>query len=195
MHVMSLDLEYNQPLQEILQIGVAVGDTETGEILEAYEGYVNSREHVHWMVKKITKITSEIAANAPPLSVTYRDVYEIFKKYKCEPNPIVWGGPDHNSLRNQIITDSVEMPWIFSEEHIDAQHLYHMYRLSMRLNVKGSLKKALQSLGDDFIGRVHSAKDDAINTFRIYKMVTDLAREQEGVYDECKFRHAFIFRL
>ena len=52
MNVMALDLELNQPSKSIIQIGICIGNIQTGEILEKLDWIIKQPEEINPFITK-----------------------------------------------------------------------------------------------------------------------------------------------
>src|SRR5260370_816368 len=105
MIVLSLDLEMNQPSENIIQIGAVTGDILTGEItgrctllVKLPEGEVVS--------PFITNLTGIEQSDLDQFGMTLEEAYEQLKDFMKASgaflNPITWGGGDSAFLRAQL---------------------------------------------------------------------------------------------
>ena len=166
-NIISLDMEYEQPCQTIIQVGVIVGNLKTGEILEEYCEHVKSTLLLSEYIKKLTGIKQRDIDNGISLPEIYEDLKNLHEKYKCFRNCITWGGGDSQDLRNSLNLDD-EM-FLFGRRWIDVKTVFISYMFSKGESHKSGLAKSLLRLGMQFKGKKHNAKDDALNTFLIYR--------------------------
>ena len=166
-NIISLDMEYEQPCQTIIQVGVVVGNLKSGEIFEEYCEHVKVTLLVSDYIKKLTGIKQRDIDNGISLTEIYEDFKKIHEKYKCFRNPLTWGGGDSQDLRNSLDLDD-EM-FLFGRRWIDVKTLFISYMFSKGESPKSGLAKSLVRLGMNFDGKKHNAKDDAKNTFLIYR--------------------------
>lgn len=178
MIVMALDLEMNKKevinLQtgktettcKIIEVGVTVGETTTGEVLETLSVIVNPHEELAPFIIELTSIQQEDVDNGVSLLEAYEQVKALHKKYNCFCNPVVWGQGDPELLKTQL--GSVVPGWIFGRRHIDTKTLYVSYRIANGSPIQGGLAKAMTKFGLAFKGKKHRAVDDSLNTFVFY---------------------------
>jgi len=165
MILLSLDLEMAQPCGTIIQVGYAIGDTATGEILLSATYNIKSDVVVSEFITKLTGITQDVVDAGTSLYEAYEQMAKYHAKYKCLMNPLTWGGGDSETLRNQLGADG---QWVFGRRWIDAKTVYISRRMAQGLPFVGGLKKSMGRMGMAFEGEAHRAEVDAINTFRIY---------------------------
>ena len=173
MILMALDLEMNQPSGRIIEIGVAIGDTETNNVLYKEGFIVNPFEKLNPYITDLTSITEEmIEKEGMFLHEAYEKVKALHKQYQCFINPLTWGGGDSEELKQQLLKDAqlndTKLEWCFGRRWIDAKTLYVAYRVANSKPLSGGLAKAMTKFDLAFVGRKHRAVDDAYNTFKIF---------------------------
>jgi len=174
-NIISLDMEYEQPCQTIIQVGVVVGNLKSGEILEEYCSHVKVDILLSEYIRKLTGIKQKDIDNGKSLQKIYEDLKELHKKYECFRNPLCWGGGDSVDLRNNLNLDD-EM-FLFGRRWIDVKTVFISYMFSKGESHKSGLAKSLIRLGMNFNGKKHNARDDARNTFFIYKKLLEIIKE------------------
>lgn len=163
---MAIDLEMNQPSEKIIQIGVVIGNINSGEILKEKSYSIKIDEPLNPYIISLTKITDENLQKGISLLEAYNELKIIHKEYNCFINPITWGGGDSQELRIQLGLEKEK--FLFGRRWIDAKTLYCSYRIANKQFPAGGLAKALTNLKLKFKGQKHNALDDARNTFIIY---------------------------
>jgi inhibitor of KinA sporulation pathway (predicted exonuclease) len=169
-YFLAIDLELNQPSNTIIQLGWAIGNIKSGEIVETGSNIVYTTETINPEIVALTKITDEQIAQGVSLVDAYNTMMASCERWDCFINPITWGGGDSQLLKEQLPTDIV---WKLGRRWIDAKTVYCSWRLAHFEEPAGGLAKALTKLGLAFQGRKHNAVDDAVNTFRIYRRLLD----------------------
>jgi inhibitor of KinA sporulation pathway (predicted exonuclease) len=165
-NILSLDLELNQPSNTIIQLGIAVGNLNTGEILLKEVIDIHTTEILNPFIIDLTGIRQIDVDHGQPLQSAYERMVSIANQYDTFINPITWGGGDTETLRKQLDLDHDR--WRFGRRWIDVKTVYIAWRTAQQKEVQGGLAKAMTKLGLCFSGRKHNAGDDAANTFRIY---------------------------
>jgi inhibitor of KinA sporulation pathway (predicted exonuclease) len=169
---MSLDLEMNQPSGTIIQVGIAVGNLESGEIIESICWDIKTQEQISKFIQDLTGITQGAVENGEELYYVYQVLKNRHLMYGCFRNCLTWGGGDSETLRTQLGLD--DEAFLFGRRWIDAKTLFISRCFSLGLKHQSGLAKAMSRLGLQFKGRKHNAMDDAINTFYIYhKLIQD----------------------
>lgn len=174
MHYIVLDLEWNQALSretvrnqgfplmgEIIQIG-AVRLLTDGTICDSLRLIVSPKYYrkMHWNVRKLTGITTEILENGIPFPMAY----EQLMAWCGEDFAFLTWGPDdipmlHSNLRLHGIDASGFPPFY------DLQKLFHRTISSQKQ--QWSLADALQHLGIQNVHPPHDALNDALNAAMI----------------------------
>lgn len=166
-NIISLDMEFEQPSQEIIQVGVVVGNLNSGEILEEYCEHVNVKTQVSEYIQKLTGIKQSDIDDGKLLTQIYSDLIKLHENYNCFRNPLTWGGGDSEHLRHSLTLDD-EM-FLFGRRWIDVKTLFISFMFSQGESHRSGLSKSMGRLGLQFKGKKHNACDDAKNTFFIYR--------------------------
>lgn len=176
--IVSLDLEMNQPSGRIIQIGAVIGNVQTGEIISHFDAKVNPREALDERIAKLTGISAAELDAAAPLSAAGEALEAWLTPFAEERtlNPLTWGGGDTETLREQLAC--TDERWMFGRRWIDVKTLYVAWRMAQDKGISGGLAKAMTKLKLAFQGRKHNARDDALNTFRIYRALLAEFRTQ-----------------
>ena len=175
MNILSLDMEYNQPSQTIIQVGYIIGDTNTGEILERVCREVLVDEVISDYIVKLTGITQDQIEAGRELEDIYDEMKILHDKHKCFRNALTWGGGDSDDLRRALGLD-VEK-YLLGRRWIDAKTLFVSRAIAKGEKHQAGLAKALTRMGLRFQGRKHNALDDAENTFYIYRKLLEDYRD------------------
>jgi len=165
-NIVSLDMEYEQPCQTIIQIGVVIGNLKSGKILEEYCEHVKVTLLLSEYIKKLTGIKQRDIDHGISFPEIYEDLKALHAHYKCFRNPLTWGGGDSQDLRKALDLD--DEIFLFGRRWIDVKTLFISYMFSKGESHRSGLAKSLIRLGMRFDGKKHNAKDDAKNTFLIY---------------------------
>ncbi len=166
MKLLSLDLEMNQPSGTIIQVGVAVGDIYTGEVVDWMSTYIKCNEQLNPEIIQLTGVTQENVNNGVSLLDAYSEVKRMHDKYNCFRNALTWGGGDTQELWKQL---GQPKDWCLGRRWLDTKTVFQAYCTANDIKAQSGLAKSMTKLGLRFQGRKHDAKDDAVNTFRIYR--------------------------
>lgn len=168
-NLIAIDLELNQPSQTIIQVGVAVGDITTGQLIAKEAIDVYTKEILDPRIIDLTGITQANVNAGIDITEAYYKIEEISKKYECFINPLTWGGGDTQLLKDQLMHNpEIINRWIFGRRWIDVKTIYVSYRIAHNLEIQGGLARSMTKMGLRFNGRKHNAGDDAANTFVMY---------------------------
>ena len=165
--LMALDLEMNQPSRSIIEVGAAIGDVATGELIEI-KSWLTAMPPGEVLDPRIIALTS-IQSHELIWSVhaAFRELVAFRDKHGAFINPLVWGAGDVQALLAAVYRpDDVET---FGRRVIDAKTLYASWRLANGRKTAGGLSRAMTRVGlPGFVGKKHRACNDAANTFEIY---------------------------
>lgn len=169
--VLSLDLEFNQPSGRIIQIGAAIGSLESLTVERVLTVLVNPEEPLAPVIAKLTGIREcDLLGGGKTLSEAFDDLKGFLEGETLVQNPVTWGGPDGEELRNQL-----GLPlegWLFGRRWLDVKTLHAANCLAAGLPPKGGLARSMLQYNLRFEGKKHNAKDDAVNTLRLFFEMT-----------------------
>jgi inhibitor of KinA sporulation pathway (predicted exonuclease) len=174
-NIIAIDCEFNQlnGKPKIIQIGAAVYNVHTGELLEQMEVYVNPNEPITEYITKLTGITNSNVQNGITIREAYQQLRALHTKHKCFCNPLVWGSGIRND--SQAIYEETG----FTHENggdnfmgfrvLDVKTLYQSMAIFKDRTHAGGLETTCKKyLKIGFEGEKHRALNDAKNTFRIW---------------------------
>lgn len=146
-------------ISEIIEIGLVVLNTETGEVVNPVSMKVKpERSTISPFCTALTGMTQKDVANAPSL----RQACEILRKH-YDSHRYVWSS--YGEWDRYMVEQSVEVTGIkspFSGIHTNIQALF-AWTLPPENKDDLSLQKAVEVAGISWVGRAHSAVDDAHN--------------------------------
>lgn len=181
MNVIAIDCEMAQPSNKIIQIGACAADLDTGTVLDTFMVFVNPEEKLSEYIKDLTRITQEQVDKGVSLYDAYLMLKEFHEKHKCFMNPIEWNGGDSQLIKVQLEKENHKVfefqRWCFGRRFLDAKTLYQSYRMANGRPPAGGLARAMTKFNIAFKGAKHDAKDDAVNTFRVYFELIKLFRK------------------
>lgn len=152
-------------VSEIIEIGICVLDTKTGEITQN-EGI---------LIKPIQSTVSEYCTNLTTLTqeqldkegITFQEACNILQT-KYNAKEFTWasfGGYDYRQLKKECKSNNIDFP--VSENHINVKEL-----LAKKKNIKKvGMSKALRILDIPLEGTHHRGKDDARNIAKILNWI------------------------
>jgi len=184
-NIISLDIEFEQPSQEIIQIGTVVGNLKTGDILEESCKHINIGKQISDKIKQLTNIKQIDIDNGTTLFECYEYLKSIHTFYNCFRNCLTWGGGDSQSLRTALNLD--DETFLFGRRWIDVKTVFISLMWSYGESCKSGLSKSMARIGMNFNGRKHNAKDDAKNTFLIYRELLQIMNGEKKLdFNRCK---------
>lgn len=182
MKLLALDLEMNQPSGKIIQIGACVGDLEAGTILATFSVFVNPYEQLAERITDLTGITQKQVDHGVSLLDAYLLLKQFHAQHGCFMNPVEWNGGDSILLKKQLKDEYPDFEnfydWCFGRRYLDAKTLYQSYRVINGKPAAGGLARAMTKFGLAFKGAKHDARDDAVNTFRIFHKLVQYFKEE-----------------
>lgn len=179
MKLLALDLEMNQPSGKIIQVGAAIGDSLTGEIISTLSCIINPNELLNPFIVTLTGITESMVSMGMQLDEAYAKL-KAFKPVDCFMNPYTWGGGDTYHFTGELKRlHNLEDPFLFGRRFEDVKVLYRAYRMANNQSLQGGLSKAMTKFGLQFKGQKHRADDDAANTLLIYFKLMNLLKNKK----------------
>lgn len=181
---LGIDLELNQPSGKIIEIGIAIGNTEG--ILQNTHWYVDPGEPIDESIVELTGITDEvIEMDSTPLHVVAEQLTTIFATYEPFPNPVQWGGMDAHLLRKEFLLQGIDFR-LFGRREIDVKTLYTYLQIARGRSITGGLKGCMDRYGMKFFGTPHRALDDARNTLEFYFTLLRRQQNMERIFEEIR---------
>lgn len=149
-------------IQEIIEIGIAVVDTEDLKIMENHSIYVDPQKStISAFCQALTRLSRYDVMGHP---LFQHAVVELQDSFKSKERPFIsWGDFDKNMFESNCATYNCTNP--FS----GTRHLNLRFCFSLLNNLKKEpdLPEALAMLNLNFDGRHHSGKDDAANIAKV----------------------------
>lgn len=156
------DGAYQREHSEIIEIGICVLDTETGEITKNKGILVKpEKSEVSAFCTSLTTITKEMLDNE---GVSFKQAINELKT-DYEVGNYTWasyGAYDKNMLKKQCKLKGIEYP--FGSHHLNAKEVF---REASKMNKSVGMKKALSILKVPLAGTHHRGVDDANNIAKI----------------------------
>jgi len=180
-NIMSIDCEFNQPSGKTIQIGAAIFNAHTGNLIDKFETYVdpgepiNNGENGHCDIIQLTGITDFDVSGAPKIREAFLMLKEFKEKRQAFRNPLVWGMGERNDSDMMwkeaypTKAERMENPNFMGHRVIDVKGLFQSIQIFNNKSVSGGLENICNKmLGIGFEGDAHRALNDAINTFRAW---------------------------
>lgn len=179
MNVMSLDAEYNQPSGKTIQIGAAIFNSRTAELVARIELIVNPNEPINPEITELTGIRDQDVQNGMTIIEAYDELRAFHKKHKAFKNPIVWGSGNSNDSAHiyaeyrkanlQMKDESfLQEDNFMGFRVLDVKTIYQSVQLHTNSEHGGGLAKSMAKFGLTFEGESHRALTDAMNAFRFW---------------------------
>lgn len=171
---LALDLEFEQPSEEILSVGVCLfsGD---GGVEERTNFYITPTQPVSTFIQELTGIRetdfdgNTRNYNYADLAKWVGDMQEAYCDYKYHREAITWGCGDVPLLRADMRKEQVNFEWL-SQRFIDVKTLFLMDKATSDKSIssKSSLNTAMKELKVTPRGTAHNSMWDAVNTKEVF---------------------------
>ena len=173
----ALDLEFTQPSEKILQIGITIGESNTRTIIESRSWYVNPEEPLSDYIKTLCHVKDEsLIHNAPDLLTVYKDIASYLNDWSYHKQLIVWGSGDGWQLRSQLYQANPHVEWIFGRTEMNVKNLVQAHQVALGQKSQGGLAKMMGKYNLSFKGTKHDAGDDSRNTLVLYYKMLDMMK-------------------
>lgn len=167
-----VDIEMEQPSQEIIEIGWFIGNPVTGKEVIKNNALINIGKPLSSFITSLTGIDDVMLSTAGTLQEACNSLLTDHRTYSDFMNPATWGGSDIEFIKSQLVDYPellLQMNLGFGRRWIDVKTIYQAYRMAKQLSIKSGLAKSLTRVDLKFEGTKHRAADDAYNTFRIHR--------------------------
>jgi inhibitor of KinA sporulation pathway (predicted exonuclease) len=185
MNYLALDLEFNQPSNKIIQVGIAIGNPDQG-VLVCKGWYVDPNEDIDEHITHLTGIDDQIIIlDATPMSLIAEKIGKLITEYNCFVNPVQWGGGDAKALLAEFRLNQIPFQF-FGRREIDVKTIYSYLSFAQGRKPSGGLASAMGRYGMKFQGTAHRADIDAENTLRFFFVLLDRQKQFEKTYNEMR---------
>ena len=172
MNVMVLDAEFNQPSRKCIQIGAAIYDARSADLIARFETYVDPGEMIEPFITTLTGITDRDVYGAPMIKDAYLMLKEFHAKHKCFRNPLVWGSGVRNDSSSIYEQTGLTEDNFMGFRVLDVKTIYQSMAIFENSQYAGGLKDICKKLGVEWEGQAHTALADAMMTFKVwYKLM------------------------
>ena len=174
---LALDLEMEQPSDEILSVGICLFDEY--QLEESKNFYITPTEPVSEFIQNLTGIKDTDFDFTKSRTVCYAEmsswVQEQIDRYvgrKYFREAVTWGTGDVPLLRADMRKHCTNFEWL-SQRFTDTKTLYlfDKYTSGKSLASKTSLNTAMASFGIVPTGTAHNSMYDAINTAKVFRTI------------------------
>lgn len=155
-------------VNDVTEVGLALLDTRTYEVVERKQWYVRPTNSVVTpFCTELTGITPEMVATAPTYAETVRLLEQYAQEHPLGPITcwVSYGDADPHYLDRQSEREGVLRPWS-SLKHFNMKQLAGRF-FGFGKKKNPGLKKALGLANIEMEGRHHSGVDDAFNTAKL----------------------------
>lgn len=180
---LALDLELNptQSGDEIIQVGVAIGDVETDPgdyVVRSWYVRPRSGKPIEPRITQLTGITQEtIDTYGVDHATVASELGSLIREAGVFVNPVQWGLGDARELLAEFANAGLDFPH-FGRRVIDVKHFFLFVEAANGRALSGGLRSAMGRHGLQFTGTPHRADADALNTLRFF---FHLLRRQESL--------------
>lgn len=172
MLVCSLDLEMNKPSGKIIEVGYTIGDPHTGNIILSKGIIVDPEEPLQPFIIDLTSITENmIQTMGKTLIEAYEEITTDCEKNLVHRQPVVWGGGDMRTLRQQVWEKDNNIlvnHWSFGYTEMNIKNIVQAILTGKNAKTQGGLARSMTKFGLNFKGTKHRAIHDSANTFLLY---------------------------
>lgn len=191
----AMDLEMEQPSNEIISIGVSIWvPGNDGYRKDSPNFLITPSQPISEFIQKLTGLNDSMFKWGESREIGFRKFVDYMNNAKemAEKNgytwhrePITWGAGDLHTLRSQ-------MPYLKQEfmgrRFIDVKTLCMMERMyrGKSISAKMSLSSGLGQWGMSFQGSAHNSASDAFNTMRVFMAIVDNNKLQQSLLGKLK---------
>lgn len=184
---LALDLEFNQPSERIIQVGVAIGNID--QLHEDYlvrQWLIDPQESIAPEIVQLTGITDEaIKESSVSLEQCARELAGLIEKHTVFANPVTWGGGDSERLLKAFADKSIEFRY-FGRRWVDIKTHFVLRAIASNKGASVGLYSAMVASGLKFMGTAHRADVDAFNTLRLFFAVIQRTQSVNSIISSAK---------
>jgi len=178
----ALDLEMNQPSNNIIQVGVALGSRmQSNEEWLVRQWLLDPLEPVAEPITALTGITNE---DIRTQSVSWRqmacELGALLDEHKPFINPVAWGSDDSAELLAGMRKRDIDFPY-FGRRCVDVKTVHSFIALTQGKNPSGGLSRTMGQYKLQFLGQQHRAHHDAFNTLRLFIRLLERQENLDGM--------------
>jgi DNA polymerase III epsilon subunit-like protein len=188
---LALDLELNNKNDgsrpKIIEVGIAIGSPVGGaEAIYTQNWYLNPEEPIEPSITALTGITTEMVQTQSVSHETLaQELGGLIDKYECFVNPVTWGQGDAEELRNELRERGIAFPY-FGRRIFDVKTLHCFQQIVRGKTPAGGLRSSMSFHKFPFAGTPHRAKDDALNTLRLFFYLLQKEKHTQNLIAEFK---------
>lgn len=190
-----LDLEMEQPSNEIISIGVSIWVPDANMFKTDSPNFlITPSQPISQFIQDLTGLNDSMYKWDESREIGFRKFvdYMNLAKSRVEQSglkwfrePITWGAGDLHTLRSQ-------MPFIqqdfMGRRFIDVKTLSMMERVFQNKSISGKmgLRSGLSGYGLAFEGSAHNSAVDAYNTMRLFNAIVEKNKKRYSLLEELK---------
>jgi len=178
----ALDLEMNQPSNNIIQVGMALGSRmQSSEEWLVRQWLLDPLEPVAEPITALTGITTEdILTQSVSWREMARELGALLDEHKPFINPVTWGSDDSAELLAGMRKRDIEFPY-FGRRCVDVKTVHSFIALTQGKNPSGGLSRTMGQYKLQFLGEQHRAHHDAFNTLRLFIRLLERQENLDGM--------------
>jgi inhibitor of KinA sporulation pathway (predicted exonuclease) len=179
---LALDLEMNQPSNNIIQVGITLGSRmQSDEEWLVRQWILDPLEPVAEPITVLTGITDEdVRTQAVTWRQMARELGALIDEHKPFINPVTWGAGDSAELRAGMQKRDIEFPY-FGRRWVDVKTVHSFLALTQGKNPSGGLSRTMTHYKLQFLGEQHRAHHDAFNTLRLFLRLMERQESLDGM--------------
>jgi inhibitor of KinA sporulation pathway (predicted exonuclease) len=179
---LALDLEMNQPSNNIIQVGITLGSRmQSEEEWLVRQWLLDPLEPVSAAITSLTGITTEdIQTQAVTWRQMARELGALIDEHKPFINPVTWGAGDSAELLAGMQKRDIEFPY-FGRRWMDVKTVHSFLALTQGMNPSGGLSRTMTQYRLQFKGEQHRAHHDAFNTLRLFVRLMERQENLNGM--------------
>lgn len=192
---LALDLELNPSPggDEIIQVGVAIGDVDTDPsdyVVRSWYVRPSSGTPIEPRITELTGITQEtIDTYGVDHATVASELGSLIREAGVFVNPVQWGLGDARELMAEFANAGLDFPH-FGRRVIDVKHFYLFVEAANGRALSGGLRSAMERHGLQFSGTPHRAHTDAMNTLSFFFYLLRRQESLENVREQVsKWKH------
>jgi len=184
-HILTLDLEMNQPSNKIIEVGITYGDLSSDPSAWGTKSWlIDPQEKISDFIIDLTGITNDMIDENPS---SLHDVFSWLQSRDDFECPVTWGDGDWRLLCSefrQTGLDPRDLP--YGRRHFDVKTIHTFVKMLRGQKVRGGLKSALNYWRIPFDGQAHRAGDDAFNTMVLLKKIYEYHQDVFNILQMAK---------
>lgn len=184
----SIDLEMEQPSDEIISIGIAWNEYSDGFLLTHSKDFlITPSQPISEFIRNLTGLDDSMYDWNKTRKTCFEEFISFYNTLHLKhKNAIVWGMGDIPLLRKELNSEGLFSP--ISRRFTDVKVLLTMDKFynGRSLSQKSSLKSALVLYGIKSTGTAHNSADDAHNTLLLFNQFCEKQIEIRRTIEKLK---------